>query len=89
MRRKLKRKQIYTSHDGSRLYRQIESVQPDRPIYDEHCQQVATVSLIYYWTNRGRDLHRCYRHTFIDWIRKRKARKTQKNRLRQLTGRLR
>ena len=84
MKRRLKRGQIYTAHDGSKLYRQIESVQPDRPTYDEFGDQDGTVSLIYYWTNRGRDLHRCHRHTFVDWIRVRKARKTQKKRLRQL-----
>jgi hypothetical protein len=89
--RKLKRGQYYTAHDGSEIWRHIESVQPDRPLYD--CRLVdgkpqtvivGRVSLIYYWTNRGRDLHRCHRHTFVDWIRNRKARKTQKNRTRQL-----
>lgn len=83
-RRRLKRGQVYTSHDGSGLYRLIESVQPDRAVYGEYGDQIGTVSLIYYWTNRGRDLHRCERHTFVDWIRVRKARKTQKNRVRTL-----
>lgn len=91
MRRKLKRGQIYTTQDGSQIWRRIESVQPDRPLYD--CRlvdgkpqtiQVGTVSLIYYWTNRGTDLHRCQRSTFVDWIRLRKARKTQKKRRRSL-----
>lgn len=83
VKRRLKRGQIWTSHDGSDLYRQIESVQPDRPLYGER-GQIGSVSLIYYWTNRGRDLHRCYRHTFVDWLRNRRARKTQKRRLRKL-----
>lgn len=89
MRRKLKRGQIYTTQDGSKIWRRIESVQPDRPIWvqDEpnaKARIVGTVSLIYYWTNRGTDLHRCRRHTFIDWVRIHKARKTQKHRRRQL-----
>ena len=83
MRRKLKRGQIYTSHDGTNIWRRIESVQPDRPICVDG-EQVGTVSLVYYWTNRGTDLHRCMRSTFIDWLRVRKARKTQKNRRRKL-----
>lgn len=89
MRRKLKRGQIYTSQDGTKIWRQIESVQPDRGVWMKHdddaeARIIGTVSLIYYWTNRGRDLHRCDRKTFIDWLRIRKARKTQKQRRREL-----
>lgn len=85
MRRSLKRGQIYTSHDGTNLFRQIESVQPSRPLYDIDTNEiVGRISLIYYWTNRGTDLHRCQRSTFVDWLRVRKARKTQKQRKRSL-----
>jgi len=84
-RRTLKRGQVYTSHDGTELYRQIESVQPTRPIYGEGPDEIiGHVNLIYYWTNRGTDLHRCQRSTFVDWLRVRKARKTQKLRRRSL-----
>lgn len=89
MRRKLKRGQIYTTQDGSHIWRQIESVQPNRGVWMKHdddaeARIIGTVSLIYYWTNRGPDLHRCLRHTFIDWLHRHKARKTQKNRRRKL-----
>jgi len=82
--RRLKRGDIFTSHDGTELYRQIESVQPNRPLYDPDGNPFGTVSLVYYWTNRGTDLNRCQRSTFIDWLRVRKARKTQKHRRRSL-----
>lgn len=89
--RKLKRGQYWTTHDGSKLWRHIESVQPDRPVWvqdgpdpEADARMIGRVSLVYYWTNRGRDLHRCTRHTFVDWLRDRKARKTQKGRLRKL-----
>jgi hypothetical protein len=92
--RRLKRGQVYTSHDGSGLYRIIESVHEKRPIWEDSDDPTGVapwkltgyVDLVYYRTNRSPFLHRCLRSTFIDWIRVRKARKTQKYRRRQIMG---
>lgn len=77
--RTLKLGQIYTSHDGTNLYRVVK--------YMEHIHtfgQQRPVEHIYYHTNGGPALHVCRRSTFIDWLRIRKARKTQKKRMRKL-----
>lgn len=78
-RRNLKRGQIYTAHNGSNLYRVIESVG-----VRVTANQPGERAVILYRTNRGRDLHFCLRSTFVDWIARHKARKTQKRRLRKL-----
>lgn len=71
--RKLTEGQVYTSHDGTELFRRIEE------IYEGD---------VFYRTNRNGMiyLHRCKRSTFVAWIRVRRARKTQKYRRRQIMG---
>jgi hypothetical protein len=70
--------QVYTSHDGSNLYRRIIETAP--------AEVPKPARWVVYRTNRGGEnhLHHCLRSTFVDWIRARKARKTQKYRRRQL-----
>jgi len=68
--------QIYTSHDGSRLFREVIKTAP--------AEVPRPRRWVIYKTNRGHDLHRCLRSTFVAWIRVRKARKTQKYRKRSL-----
>lgn len=73
MKRWLAKGQVYTSHDGSGLYREVV-----------HFDKADPAKRVLYRTNRGPGLHGCHRSTFIEWLRFRKARKTQKNRVRKL-----
>ncbi len=67
--RKLDHGQVWTSHDGTNLYRRVLLPGGDHIGYVE---------------NRRQGLQYCQRSTFLAWIRKRKARKTQKYRRRAL-----
>lgn len=71
MRRKIEAGQVWTSHDGTDLYRDVILIS-ERD------------GRVWYRTNRGDRLHVCRRSTFVDWLRIRRARKTQKNRRRKL-----
>ncbi len=70
VRRELRSGQVYTAHDGSGLYREI--LRPDM------------FGGVVYKTNRSEHVQRCSRKTFVEWLRIRKARKTQKYRRRSL-----
>lgn len=71
--RDLRRGQIYTSHDGTKLYREIVN-EPWTMLSGD----------VMYRTNRSDQIHQCSRKTFVEWIRVRRARKTQKYRTRRL-----
>lgn len=75
MRRHLRNSQVWTSHDGTNLYRVIDSIE---------AADGEGPARVFYRTNRGEGLHVCQRSTFVTWLRVRRARKTQKNRKRSL-----
>lgn len=70
-RRNLKCGQVWTSHDGTDLYRDIVLIS-------------SKDGRVWYRGNRGERLHVCRRSTFVSWLSRRQARKTQKYRERSL-----